>query len=472
MIPTSKTQGSSPSGDSGGSGEHLGKRSMPESLEAEAAVLGSMILDRECIGQVVQLLQGDSFHRLEHQAIFDALVSLYEKNSAVDLLLLRDELKQSNKLQEAGGVDYIVRVAESVPSAASVEYYATIVKDKQLLRDLVVASSEILNDAYDESGAVSEKLDSAEQKIFRVTEKKISSSATAIKGLLHEAFENIESRGGGLTGLPTGFEELNAKLCGLHKGEMVIIAARPSMGKTSFAMNIAEHVSCNENIPSVIFSLEMGKHQLVERLLCSRSGIDAQLVRNGTLNSDQLELLTQTSGELFDKPIYIDDTPGITPLEIRAKCRRLKSQVGIQCVMIDYLQLMSLGGRVESRQQEVSTISRYLKGLARELDVPVLVLSQLNRASEGREGHRPRMSDLRDSGSIEQDADVVLMLHRESYYHRGDPDYDHDSPEANLAEVIIEKQRNGPTGIVELIFDSKTTRFKPRYHGNDPYDPF
>lgn len=473
MIPTTKTERSNPSGDSGGSGgERLSGRSMPESLEAEAAVLGSMILDRECIGQVVQLLENDSFYRLEHQAIFGALVSLYEKNSAVDLLLLRDELKQSNKLQEAGGVDYIVRVAESVPSAASVEYYANIVKDKHLLRDLVTASSEILNDAYDESGAVSEKLDSAEQKIFRVTEKKITNSAMAIKGLLHEAFENIESRGGGLTGLSTGFEELNSKLCGLHKGEMVIIAARPSMGKTSLALNIAEHIGANENIPVVIFSLEMGKHQLVERLLCSRSGIDAQLVRSGTLNSEQLELLTQTSGELFDKPIFIDDTPSITPLEIRAKCRRLKSQFGIQCVMIDYLQLMSMGGRTESRQQEVSTISRYLKGLARELDVPVIVLSQLNRASEGREGHRPRMSDLRDSGSIEQDADVVLMLHRESYYHRGDPDYDHDSPEANLAEVIIEKQRNGPTGIVELIFDNKTTRFKPRYHGHDSYDPF
>jgi replicative DNA helicase len=447
-------------------------RSMPQSNEAEAAVLGSMILDRECIGQVVQTLQEDAFYRLEHQAIFSALVSLYESNSAIDLLLLRDALKRVNKLQQAGGVDYLVRVAESVPSAASVEYYANIVKDKHMLRELVTASNEILNDAYDEAGDVSQKLDMAEQKIFQVTEKKISSAATPIKGLLHEAFENIESRGGGLTGLDTGFEELNNKLCGFHGGEMVIIAARPSMGKTSFAMNVAEHIGANENIPVVIFSLEMGKAQLVERLLCSRSGIDAQAVRTGNLNSDQLQLLTEASGELFDKPIYIDDTPGITPLEMRAKCRRLKSQVDIQCVMVDYLQLMSMGGKIESRQQEVSTMSRLMKSLARELDVPVLVLSQLNRGSEGRDNHRPRMSDLRDSGSIEQDADVILMLHRESYYHRNDPDYDHDSPEASLAEVIIEKQRNGPTGIVELIFDSKTTRFKPRYHGEDPYDPF
>ncbi len=472
MIPATKTVMSDPSGDSGSGSVASKGRSMPESYEAESAVLGSMVLDRECIGQVVQILGEDSFYRLEHQAIFTALVSLYENNSAIDLLLLRDELKRSNKLQQAGGVDYLVRVAESVPSAASVEYYSNIVKDKHLLRELVAASNEILAEAYDEAGDVSQKLDTAEQKIFRVTEKKIASSATPIKGLLHEAFENIESRGGGLTGLDTGFEELNSKLCGFHGGEMVIIAARPSMGKTSFAMNIAEHIGANENIPVVVFSLEMGKAQLVERLLCSRSGIDAQAVRTGNLNSDQLQLLTEASGELFDKPIYIDDTPGITPLEMRAKCRRLKSQVGIQCVMVDYLQLMSMGGKTESRQQEVSMMSRYLKGMARELDVPVLVLSQLNRSSEGRENHRPRMSDLRDSGSIEQDADVVLMLHRESYYHRGDPDYDHDAPEASLAEVIIEKQRNGPTGIVELIFDSKTTRFKPRYHGEDPYDPF
>lgn len=472
MIPATKTATSSPSGDSNVGREVTSGRSMPESYEAEAAVLGSMILDRECIGQVVQLLEEDSFYRLEHRAIFTALVTLYENNSAVDLLLLRDELKRGNKLQQAGGVDYLVRVAESVPSAASVEYYASIVKDKQLLRDLVTASSEILKEAYDESGDVGQKLDLAEQKIFRVTEKKISSSATPIKGLLHEAFENIESRGGGLTGLDTGFEDLNSKLCGFHGGEMVIIAARPSMGKTSFAMNVAEHIGVNENIPVVIFSLEMGKAQLVERLLCSHSGIDAQAVRMGNLNSDQLQLLTESSGELFDKPIYIDDTPGITPLEMRAKCRRLQSQVGIQCVMVDYLQLMSMGGKSESRQQEVSMMSRMMKSLARELNVPVLVLSQLNRGSEGRDNHRPRMSDLRDSGSIEQDADVILMLHRESYYHRNDPEYDHDSPEASLAEVIIEKQRNGPTGIVELIFDSKTTRFKPRYHGEDPYDPF
>ena len=246
---------------------------------------------------------------------------------------------------------------------------------------------------------------------------------------------------------------------------MIIVAGRPSMGKTSFAMNIIEHIGVDEGLPVVIFSLEMGKHQLVERFLCSRSGIDSQAVRKGMLSTDDMAKLTAAGGELFEKPVFIDDTPGLTPLMIRAKCRRLKSQHDIQAIFIDYMQLMSLGGRVESRQQEISTISRYLKSLARELDVPVVVLSQLNRGAEGREGHRPRMSDLRESGSIEQDADVVILLHREDYYHRGEAEWE----ETNTAEVIIAKQRNGPTGIVELIFDGQTTRFKPKSHESASY---
>jgi replicative DNA helicase len=442
-------------------------KSMPESLEAEAAVLGSMILDRECVGLVVQKIGREDFYRPEHQAIYDALILLYERNSHIDLVLLRDELKTSNKLESIGGVDYLVSVAESVPSAASAEYYADIVKNKSMLRELIVAASDILSDAYNEGGEVSDKLDLAEQKIFSATESKTTSVAVPIKSLLHEAFENIENRKGGITGLPTGYYELDSMLCGLQKGEMTIIAARPSMGKTSLAMNIVEHIGADNDIPSVIFSLEMGKHQLVERLLCSRGHIDAQLVRNGTLNTDQFERLTQTSGELFDKPIFIDDTPGITPLEIRAKCRRLKSQYDIQCIMIDYLQLMSLGGRVESRQQEVSMMSRYLKSLAREINVPVVVLSQLNRAAESRDGHRPRMSDLRDSGSIEQDADVIMLLHREDYYHRGETEDEYT--ENNQAEIIIAKQRNGPTGVVKLLFKGEYTRFENLSHVQDPF---
>ena len=445
-------------------------RTMPESLEAEASLLGSMILDPACIGQVVQVLKEDSFYRPEHVVIYEALTTLYEHKGKLDLVLLRDELKKKNKLDDAGGVDYLVRVAESTPTSANFEHYAEIVKEKSLLRGLIGASNEILVEAYDERGSVSDKMDSAERKIFAVTEKRMTSSAVAIKDLLAEAFENIESREGKhITGLETGYYELDDMLCGLQKGEMTIIAARPSMGKTSLALNFAEHIGVDNNIPIAVFSLEMSKHQLVERLLCSRGHVDSQKVRRGTCSSEEAEELTRTGSELFEAPIFIDDTPGITPLEILGKCRRLKSQHGIQCVVIDYLQLMSAGGRVESRQQEVSTMSRLLKALARELDVPVVVLSQLNRAAENREGHRPRMSDLRDSGSIEQDADVIMLLHRESYYHRGDPDYDHDSEEARTADVIIAKQRNGPTGTVKLLFAGEFTRFENLSHASDPF---
>lgn len=441
-------------------------RQMPASPEAEAAVLGSMLLDRECIGDIVEHINADSFSLTEHRIIFGAILTLYENNSQVDLVLLRDELKKRKSLEAVGGVDYLVRVIESVPSAASAEYYAGIVRDKAMLRSLARTCGEILNEACDEGGDIGEKLDTAEQRIFEVTEQKIKGSAVALKDLITQTFENIESRKGShVTGLSTGFEELNYNLAGLQKGEMIIIAGRPSMGKTSFALNVAEHLGADENVPVVIFSLEMGKHQLVERFLCSRSGIDAQLVRKGMLSADQMAELTRVGGELFEKPIFIDDSPGLTPLMIRAKCRRLKSQYDIQGVFIDYMQLMSLGGRVESRQQEISTISRYLKALARELEVPVVVLSQLNRGAEGREGHRPRMSDLRESGSIEQDADVIMLLHREDYYHRGEADYEDN----NVAEVIIAKQRNGPTGTVELIFDGRLTRFKPKSHVQDPF---
>ena len=444
----------------------LAGRKMPVSPEAEAAVLGSMILDRDCIGPVVEVMNAEYFSRTEHRLIYESLLRLYEANSSIDLVLLRDDLKKQDSLDAIGGVEYLVKVAESVPSAANAEYYATIVREKAMLRELARTCAEIMQEACDEAGQVGEKLDRAEQKIFAVTEKKISGAAIPVKTLITEVFEAIDARKGShVTGVPTGFEELNQMLCGLQNGEMVIVAARPSMGKTSFAINMAEHQAADENIPVVIFSLEMGRQQLVERILCSRSGVDSQLVRKGMLSTEQFAQLTEAGGELFEKPLFIDDTPGLTPMMIRAKCRRLKSQYNIQAVYVDYMQLMSLGGYIESRQQEISTISRQLKALARELEVPVVVLSQLNRAAEGREGHRPRMSDLRESGSIEQDADVIMLLHREDYYHRGDTDWE----ENNVAEVIIAKQRNGPTGTVELIFDGRLTRFKPKFHEPAPF---
>ena len=435
-----------------------GARSMPESLAAEAAVLGSMIIDPECISEVVEHLTTDAFYRIEHRYIFDALVALYEKNKgeAIDAVLLRDELEKRRKLEEVGGVDYLAKVMDSVPSSANVMYYGGIVKDKQLLREMIAVASEILNDAFNGDGETSEKLDEAERRIFAVTDKKITGSASLLRDLVTRAYELIEKREGRVvTGLPTGYYELDDRTCGLQNGEMIVVAGRPSMGKTSLALNIAEHIGVVEKIPVAIFSLETGRQQLAERFLCSMSEIDSQKVRKGALDTEHYEQLKVASGELYEAPIYIDDTSTLTPLELRAKARRLKSRHDIRCIIVDYLQLMHLGGRVESRQQEITTISRYIKALARELNIPVVVLSQLNRSPEGRLDHKPRMSDLRESGSIEQDADVVMLLHREDYYHR-EPDYVPN----NKAELIIAKQRNGPTGVVELIFREKFTRFE------------
>jgi replicative DNA helicase len=466
LSPSRKTHRNPESGSAEALSSALQGKALPASIEAEAATLGSMILDRECIGQVVEQIDSDAFSLPEHRHIFDAVIKLYEANSKIDLVLLRDELTRRDRLKAAGGVDYLVRVAESVPTAANVEYYVRIVKEKSMLRQLVRVSEEILRQACDEAGDVGEKLDIAEKQIFAVTEKKITGSAVAIKHLLTETFENIESRKGNhITGLPTGFTELDQLLCGLHPGEMIVVAGRPSMGKTSFALNIAEHIGADNNLPTVVFSLEMGRQQLVERVLCSRARVDSQGVRKGMISAEQHTELTRVGGELYEKPIFIDDTPGLTPLMLRAKCRRLKSQHDIQCVFVDYLQLMGLGGQVESRQQEISTISRYFKALARELEVPVIVLSQLNRSPEGREDHRPRMSDLRESGSIEQDADVVLLLHREDYYNKGKEDFE----ESNVAEIIIAKQRNGPTDTVKLYFDGRFTRFDNLSHTSSPF---
>jgi replicative DNA helicase len=453
-------------------------RSMPESLAAEAAVLGSMIIDPKCISEVVEQLRTEAFYRIEHQMIFDALVTLYEKSRsedvALDMVLLRDELEKRKQLEEVGGVEYLAKVINSVPSSANVMYYAEIVKGKQLLRKLVVTVSEILNDAYDEGGEPSEKLDQAEQKIFEVAAKRIRGLAVPVKDLIPQVLELIVSRDRSIiTGLATGYYELDDLTCGLQDGEMIILAGRPSMGKTSLALNIAEHIGVIERAPVAIFSMEMGRQQIAERFLCSKSETDAQKVRKGMLDTEHHEALRDACGELSEAPIYIDDTSLLTPLELRAKSRRLKRLYDIRCIIVDYMQLMSGGtGRFESRQQEISIISRYLKALAGELNIPVVVLSQLNRSPEGRLDHLPRMSDLRESGSIEQDADVVMLLHREDYYQRSERLEISDKKDStvyssedgrmkkNTAELIIAKQRNGPTGSVELVFRKQIMRFE------------
>ncbi|MDH7598155.1 MAG: replicative DNA helicase [Sedimentisphaerales bacterium] len=435
-------------------------KSMPESVAAEAAVLGSMLIDPACIGQVIEVLNRDCFYRPEHQIIFDALVDLYQRHKAeaIDGVLLRDELERRGQMEAVGGVEYLAKVVDSVPSSANVMYYAGIVHDKALLRELIAVSAQTMQQAYEQSSDVAEILDLATQRLFAVSEKKVSSTAASLKDLVTAVYELIEKREGThVTGLPTGFHQLDDMTCGLQPGEMVVIAGRPSMGKTALALNIAEHLGVVEKRPIAIFSLEMSKQVLAERFLCSVSGVDGQLVRKGILSTEHYRRLVEACGVLAEAPIFIDDASSLTPLELRAKARRLRNLYGIQCVMVDYLQLMHLGQpNVESRQQEISTISRYLKGLARELNIPVVVLSQLNRAPEGREGHRPRMSDLRESGSIEQDADLIILLHREDYYRKGEPDYE----QTNTAELIIAKQRNGPTGTVKLIFREQCTRFE------------
>lgn len=450
----------------------LAARNVPESLYAETGVLGSMIIDPACIGEVIEFLGADganAFYHVQNQILYEVIVNLYDKNrgKGVDGILLRNELEKSKMLEGIGGLEYLEKIINTTPTSANIIYYAGIIRDKQMLRELIGAASEILDSAHDLSGETDEKLDVAEQKIFNITNRKITGQAVAIKDLVTTAYELIEKRSGHhVTGLATGFYELDELTCGLQNGEMIVVAGRPSMGKTALALNIAEHIGVLERQPVAIFSLEMGRQQLAERFLCSNSKTDSQLVRKGMLTDEHYEKLVESCGRLSESHIFIDDSAGITPLEMRAKARRLKARHDIKCIMVDYMQLMSLGmGRVESRQQEITTISRYLKAMARELDVPVVVISQLNRAPEGREDHRPRMSDLRESGSIEQDADVVMLLHREDYYHRSEENYQ----ENGSAEVIIAKQRNGPTGAVQLTFLEKYTRFENPSHADEPF---
>jgi replicative DNA helicase len=438
------------------------ERLPPHSIEGEMCLLASMMLDKEMVGQVVQIVDREAFYQADHQIIYDVLVKLYEQNRATDPVIVREELGKRQLLEEVGGTAYLAQIINTVPSAAHGAHYASIVREKSMLRQLIAASNDILRDAYGPHDQADVVLDKAEKRNFEIAQKKVGNAMVPMEDVLHEVFEMIENRG--QRGLETGFLELDDMMNGLQNGEMIIVAARPSMGKTAFAMNIIEHVAADQRMPCAVFSLEMSKQQLAQRMLCSRGEIDAHKLRKGLLQSHEYAHLANVVGELAKAPIWVDDSPGLTPLDLRAKARRLKLQHDIKCVMIDYMQLMDNPGP-ENRQQQISEISRGIKAVARELSVPVLALSQLNRASEGRDGHRPRMSDLRESGSIEQDADVIALLHREDYYRMSEPDFQPD----NIAEVIIAKQRNGPTGTVKLTFLNKTTRFANLSVQNDPF---
>jgi replicative DNA helicase len=434
----------------------------PQNIEAEAGVLGSILLDKDAIIKVGDILHSDDFYDEKNKAIFLAMLELFEKNSSIDFLTVSNVLDNSGKLDFVGGSAYLAGLVNSVPSAAHVIHYASIVKRKGTLRRLITVAGEITNLSYGEDGDIESILDRAEQKLFAVSQKYLKQNFVPLTDILHETFERLEhlhKNKGMLRGIPTGYIDLDKKLGGLQKSDLVILAARPSMGKTSLALDFARNVAVNHKIGVGLFSLEMSKDQLVDRLLSSESNVNLWKLRTGQLSDDgdnsDFQRIGEAMGRLAEAPIFVDDTAGASVMEIRTKARRLQTDNNIGLIIIDYLQLMQgSASSSENRVQEVSEISRSLKSLARELNVPVLALSQLNRAVENRPDKKPMLADLRESGSIEQDADVVMFISRQDMYKTNDAD------KTNIAEITIAKHRNGPTGSVELFFDAEKTSFR------------
>ena len=422
-------------------------------------MLGAMILDSMCIDVVVQILQPDYFHRPAHTTIYETLLAMYEASQPIDLVTLKEHLTRHDQLEPIGGVEYLVALAEGVPGLSSVDYYAGIVREKALLRQLIRSSRDMIDDAYSSSDSAGDIIERAEQEVFKIAQQQISGDAVGVHTLVHQTIEMLlEHEGKSLTGLATGYEKLDNITAGFQNGEMIIIAARPSMGKTALLLNLAEYMTVTEKVPVAFFSLEMSRMQITQRLLASYANFNLRKMREGTIHPEEWTNLQTAAGELEQARLYIDDSSLLTPLQLRSKARRIFSQHDIKAVFIDYLQLMSApsGGKQSQRHEVIGDMSRSLKALARELDIPVICAAQLNRGPADRPTHTPRMSDLRESGSIEQDADVVALLHNEDYYHRGEEGY---VPE-NITKLIIEKQRNGPTGIVNLVFRPECTRFE------------
>lgn len=428
----------------------------PQNLEAEMAVLGSMILDEKATCNAVEFLNDNNFYKDTHRKIFQALCNLYENDKPIDLVTVNDELKRLGVLDSIGGTSFLTELVNSVPSAANAAAYIRLVKEKSILRALINNASQIAALAYEYEGEADEALDRAEALIFNIRDSRRTSSVASLKELIHTSIENIDlvyQKKAQVSGIPTGFVDLDQRTAGLHKSDLIVIAGRPSMGKSALALGLAEYIGVTKGLPIAFFSLEMSKEQLVQRVLCSHAKVDAHKVRTGYLSPSDWPKLTAAAGKLSAAPIYIDDTPAITVIELRAKARRLKSHYNIQFIVLDYLQLMRGRDRSENRQQEISEISRSLKALARELNLPLVAISQLSRAVESRSDHRPQLSDLRESGAIEQDADLVLLLLREEYYN---PTTDNEG----IAELIIAKQRNGPVGSVKLAFIKEYARFE------------
>lgn len=430
----------------------------PQNLEAEFSVLGGLMLEREAFDQVADLIDANDFYKPAHQTIYAVIAELHQKAEPIDLVTVTNLLQNKQQLESIGGPEYLLSLLDKVVSAANIDSHAKIIREKSLLRRLIHTSSTLIEKAYGTDFHDAESLiDFAESEILKVGDQKTSSGLIGSMDIVKASIEKIEDlykRKADVTGVPTGFTELDRMTSGLNAGELIIIAARPSMGKTAFSLNLATHMALRAKKTVAYFSVEMGKEAVMMRLLAAESKISMGEIRNGRIQDASWPKLIQAAGAISEAPLFIDDTSGISPFEIRARCRRLKATHGLDCIMIDYLQLMDLKQKVESRERAVSEISKGLKAIAKEMQIPVIALAQLNRGVEGRSDRRPMLSDLRESGSIEQDADVIMMLYRDDYYDKDDPD------KQGAAEVIIGKQRNGPTGTVKLRFDAKFNRFR------------
>ena len=428
----------------------------PHNREAEQSVIGAIFLDPQALITASEILLADDFYQNAHKKIFETMLRLSDQGKAIDVVTVTEELSAKKELEDVGGLSYLLELANAVPTAANIAHYAKIVEEKALLRRLIRVATKIVEDGYTREDEVEALLGEAEKKMMEVANRKNAGDFKHVKDVLVETFDNIEqlqSKKGDVTGIPTGFRDLDNITAGFQRNDLIIVAARPSVGKTAFALNVAQSVAVQARENVAIFSLEMGAEQLVMRMLCAEGNIDAQVLRTGALTTEDWGKLTMAMGSLSNSGIFIDDTPGVRINEIRAKCRRLAQEHGLGMILIDYLQLIQGSGKPgENRQQEVSEISRSLKGLARELKVPVIALSQLSRGVEQRQDKRPMMSDLRESGSIEQDADIVAFLYRDDYY-------DKESESKNMIEIIIAKQRNGPTGTVTLAFKKEFNKF-------------
>lgn len=440
--------------------ENVIKRILPHSVEAEQSVIGSMIMDRDAIVAVSELITGEDFYNRQYGILFETMVELNDAGMPVDLVTLQNKLKEKDVPPEVSSLEFVRDLVVAVPTSAHARDYAKIVAEKAILRKLIRLNEEIANSCYAGKESLEYILEDTEKKVFQLVQKRTTDNFVPVRQIVMNAMDRIEMAAknkGSVTGIPTGFIDLDYRTAGLQPSDLILVAARPSMGKTAFELNLAQYMAFRKNMTVALFSLEMSKEQLVNRMFSQESNVDAQKLRTGQLNDQEWERLIESAGVIGKSNLIIDDTPGISIGELRSKCRKYKLEHDMSIVMIDYLQLMSGGGRTESRQQEISEISRSLKALARELNVPVVALSQLSRAVEQRPDHRPMLSDLRESGAIEQDADVVMFLYRDDYYN-------HDSPDKGISEVIIAKQRNGPIGTVKLAWLPEYTRFANLEH--------